>query len=441
MKKLTDELIGTYKAAYLAEKEKQKLAERLRTENIGDAAFDKEKASLQEFSFSVDLPTMKAVSQGNTGRCWMLAGLNLLREIAVQKMDRAALPNGIFEFSPAYLSFWDKLEKSNWFLETVIQDRDRPYDDRKVHSCFQFGVIDGGFWVYFTDLVRKYGLVPKEVMPETAQSANTETLNDCLNYFLRKVGADIRNAGTVGEDPARLYEMKDRAMKKVFSFLCQCYSCPPDTFSYSYAAKSGERKIAVYTPQAFCKELAGDILDHLVDTVSLPYEKLLFGEPCVLNDVFQVLGGQEERFFNLPFEEMKALCVEQLKDGLPVVCTADDDKMCREELQLWDDGCFDYEKTIGFSFDMSRKDYYQLKAGSAAHSLMITGVNIGKSGKPDRWKLENTYDIDGLHQGYFTCSDSWFDRYMVCAVLDRKYLRKYESALDNRPNGFEIWEI
>ena len=115
--------------------------------------------------------------------------------------------------------------------------------------------------------------------------------------------------------------------------------------------------------------------------------------------------------------------------------------MCRDELQLWDDESFDYEEAAGFSFEMSRKDYFQLKAGIACHSMLITGVHLGGDGKPQRWKILNSYDIDGLHQGYFTCSDSWFDKYMVNAVICKKYLGGYERQLQKKANPFDIWEI
>uniref|UniRef100_UPI00405693F5 aminopeptidase C n=1 Tax=Acetatifactor sp. TaxID=1872090 RepID=UPI00405693F5 len=441
MNELTVENIQKYKSSYWRNKEKLRLTDRFRMESISNIAFNEEKAKSQEFSFSIDIPTMKAVSQGYTGRCWLFAGLNLLREIATQKMDKDSLPEEDFQFSQAYLSFWDKIEKANYFLEMVIRDRNKPYDHRSVHSCFQYAITDGGFWTYFTDLVRKYGLVPTEAMPETAQSANTEVMNNYLNYYICKVSADIRNASAAGKDLEALYAMKEQAMDIIFSFLCQCYSCPPDTFLYSYTGSAGEKRTANYTAHSFRDELIGNFMDGLSSVISLPYEKLPFGRMCVLSDVFQVIGMQEEKFLNLPMEELKSYCARQLEEGVPIFCVADDDKMCQEELQLWDDSCFDYETITGFSFEMSRKDYFQLKAGTACHSMLITGVNIGEDGKPDRWKIENTYDVDGLHGGYFICSDSWFDKYMVSVVLDKKYLQQYETGINDEVGEFQIWEI
>ncbi len=441
MRGLTEDMISKYKKAYSANENNPELARMYRVSSISDIAFNMEKAKLQKFEFSIDIPTMKAVSQGYAGRCWIVAGLNLLREIAVEKMNRNALPDGEFQFSTAYLCFWDKVEKANCFLEKAIQNRNEPYDKREVHSWFQYAITDGGFWTYFTDLVRKYGVVPAEIMTETIQSANTEVMNNRLNYYIRKVSADIRNAASESKNIDDIFSIKEQAMERIFTFLCHCYGYPPDEFEYSYKRKNGDIQIKKYTPLVFSKELLEDFTEDYINVISLPYEKLPFGEMCVLNDVFRVVGMHDEIFLNLPLEELKEYCMRQLRDGIPVVCTADDDKMCREELQLWDDECFDYEKTTGFSFEMSRKDYFQLKAGTACHSMLITGVHIDEDGKPQRWKILNSYAIDGLHQGYFTCSDSWFDKYMVNVVIHKRYLDEYRKQGGKKINPFKIWDI
>lgn len=440
MRELTIDIINKYKEYYLTNENKE-LAQRYKSESISDIAFNEENAKLHEFDFSIEIPTMRAVSQGYAGRCWILAGLNFLREYAVQKIDRTSLPEGEIQFSAAYMCFWDKVEKANCFLEKAIQNRNEPYNKREVYSWFQYAVIDGGFWTYFTDLIRKYGLVPAQIMPETTQSSNTEEMNNRLNYYIRKVSADMRNAHMQGKSIEDLYLIKAQAMDRIFTFLCRCYGCPPDKFQYSYKTRSGKVQKDVYTPISFSNELLGNYIENFVNVISLPYEQLPFGEKCILSDVFQIVGMHEEIFLNLELEDLKVCCIEQLKAGMPVVCTVDDDKMCRDELQLWDDKSFNYEEVTGFSFEMSRKDYFQLKAGIACHSMLITGVHIAENGKPQRWKIENSYGVDGLHGGYFVCSDSWFNKYMVNVVIHKKIIEKYKNITNKKPNLFNIWDI
>lgn len=438
MKEITAAWIQTGKEAYRADEKNSVYEEEYRKKYISDIAFNAEKAKLQPFEFSIDIPTMEAVPQGYTGRCWIVAGLNLLREQIGKKLGENNVQGGNFQLSLSYLCFWDKLEKANCFLEKAIQYRKEPYDKREVHSWFQYAVTDGGFWTNFKELVNKYGIVPAESMPETFQSSNTEEMNNRLNYYLRKIGAEIRKADREGQTLEEITTIKDKALEKIFTFLCRCYGCPPDTFSYAPEEGKPEKQ---YTPESFYHDMAGDMLEQFVNVISLPYEKLPFGEACVLADVFQVVGGQEEQFLNLPLSALKEKCIEQLKDGVPVVCTADDDKMCMEELQLWDDGSFEHLETMGFDFEMSRKDYFQLKAGTASHSMLITGVHLGENGKPERWKIENSYGIDGIHKGYFVCSDSWFEKYVLSAVINKKYISETDNDRQHNRNPFYIWDI
>ena len=438
MEEITAAWIQTNKAAYRADEKNSVYEEEYRKKYISDIAFNEEKAKLQTFDFSIDIPTMAAVSQGYAGRCWIVAGLNLLREYIVRRFGKNNLQCRDFQLSLGYLCFWDKLEKANCFLEKVIQYRNEPYDKREVSSWFQYAVTDGGFWTNFKELVKKYGIVPAEIMPETFQSSNTEEMNNRLNYYLRKIGAGIRNAALEGQKIEDIAEIKEQALRRIFTFLCRCYGCPPDTFSFSL--EGGQQK-KQYTPKSFYSDITEGLLDQFVNVISLPYEKLPFGESCILTDVFQVIGGQEEQFLNLPLDVLKLKCMEQLKDGFPVVCMADDDKMCREELQLWDDNSFDYPEVTGFDFEMSRRDYFQLKAGTASHSMLITGVHLGENGTPERWKIENSYGMDGIHKGYFVCSDSWFEKYILSAVINKKYLSEKDSCPQQSRNLFNIWDI
>lgn len=64
-----------------------------------------------------------------------------------------------FELSQAYLFFWDKLEKANWFLEQIIDTADQDLDSRLIQELLGAPVNDGGQWDMAANLVTKYGLV------------------------------------------------------------------------------------------------------------------------------------------------------------------------------------------------------------------------------------------------------------------------------------------
>jgi len=104
-------------------------------------------------SMSHHLDDWEATDQKQSGRCWMFAGLNLLR---VGVADRLGVKE--FEFSQSYLQFWDKLEKANHWLESILATADRDVDDRTVAYLLARPISDGGQWNMFVNLVRKHGL-------------------------------------------------------------------------------------------------------------------------------------------------------------------------------------------------------------------------------------------------------------------------------------------
>src|SRR5687767_12143450 len=140
----------------------------------------------QVFSHNVD--TAKITSQKSSGRCWLFAGLNTLRMAAVQRLD----VEKDFEFSQNCMMFWDKLEKANYFYENILHTLDQPVGSRILDFLLDAPIQDGGQWDMFVNLVRKYGLVPKSLMPETQSSSSTGLMNGLITRKLRADAAKLR---------------------------------------------------------------------------------------------------------------------------------------------------------------------------------------------------------------------------------------------------------
>ena len=95
----------------------------------------------EQHVFNVKIPFEggPVTNQRQSGRCWLFASTNVFRVALMQKYGL-----GAFELSQAYLFFWDKLEKSNWFLEQVISTADMDLESRLVQTLMQEPLSDGG---------------------------------------------------------------------------------------------------------------------------------------------------------------------------------------------------------------------------------------------------------------------------------------------------------
>ncbi len=174
---LTEGALDTLAAAFAGDSTARLMQNAVTQTTVDDLALNRAVVTTTDNTFSTLLDDWTVTAQKKSGRCWMFAGLNLLRVGAREKMGLKQ-----FEFSQNYTLFWDKLERANYFLEAIIETADRDLDDRTVAFLLSgFSLMsDGGQWNMFVNLIQKHGLVPKSVMPESESSSNTQRMNSLL---------------------------------------------------------------------------------------------------------------------------------------------------------------------------------------------------------------------------------------------------------------------
>ena len=210
--------------------------------SIDEIALDRQVVVGTDTTVSNLLDDWSVTNQKNSGRCWLFAGLNLLRVGAAQAMNLKEL-----EFSQNHLMFWDKLERANYFLEAMIETADRDLDDRTVTFLVSDVTNDGGQWNMFVALVAKHGVVPKTVMPETHSSSKTARMNEILQSVLRQGALELRACPTEEQQ-----ERKQRIVEAVHRILCIHLGTPPERFLWQWADKDRVfHRDGEMTPQEF----------------------------------------------------------------------------------------------------------------------------------------------------------------------------------------------
>ena len=164
--------------------------------------------------FSIETPAQSITDQQQSGRCWMFSGMNVLRAAFAKRTDSLRV-----DFSQAYLFFYDQLEKANLFLQGVVETADKPMDDTRVQFFFKNPINDGGTFCGVADLADKYGLVPKEVMPETYSSDNTSQMARLVATKLREYGLDLRQMVADGKAAKDIEAEKTRMLATIYRML------------------------------------------------------------------------------------------------------------------------------------------------------------------------------------------------------------------------------
>ena len=387
---------------------------------IRTAARVPEAVAKNALAFDIDLAQGDRCNQQRSGRCWMFASLNTMRYRTIKKYNLKT-----FELSQAYPLFWDKLEKSNWFLCNIIDTLDEPLDGRLVSYLLTDPICDGGQWDMFRALVAKYGVCPKEAMPETACSKNTHEMDAYLTRYLRGCARRLRDAHAAGTAVDDLQQMRAQMVEEIYALLVTCLGEPPATFEVRLRDKDDNLALSgTFTPQEFFATAVDMQLDDFVSLISAPTADKPFGHAFTVSRLGNVVEAGGVRYLNLPVDELKRVAVAQLADGLPVWFGCDVDQSYLREEGIMDTASIDIDGLFGFAVEKCLDRAERLDYGESlmTHAMVFEGVRLNEDGKPTLWKVENSWGKDHGRDGFDTISDAWFDEYVYQVVVDKKYL-------------------
>ena len=407
----------------------------LSKQDVMDACYSPVPQLNRRRKFSLEIETLPVTNQEHSGRCWLFAALNVLRERIAKTLN---LKN--FELSQSYMAFWDKFERANYFLEAMVETASLPTDDRTVSFLLQTGVHDGGQWDMFANIVSKYGVVPKDVFGETYQSANTRNMNHLLNRSLKACAVKLRALVARNASPEEIRGEKERMLGDIYGFLCSCYAEPPRAFDFEYTDKDGVYHIEKgMTPRAFTEKYVGGLLNDTVSIINAPTRDKPYHKTYTVKFLGNVVGGRPVRHLNLTMDEFKQCVIRQLQAGKVVWFGSDVGKFGDREAGIWDDGSFNAPLLTGLDLEISKEDSLDYGFAAMNHAMVITGVNLDE-GRPTRWKIENSWGDAHGDKGYYICSDSWFDQYVFQAAVEKEYLCDLAAFAEQEPIILEPWD-
>ncbi|SEF66906.1 aminopeptidase C. Cysteine peptidase. MEROPS family C01B [Eubacterium ruminantium] len=380
-------------------------------------------------SFSVDIKTGKITDQKSSGRCWIFSALNTFRYEVMKKFN---LEN--FELSQNYIFFYDKLEKANYFLESVLKITDEPIDGR-LYSFLNAGPLaDGGQWDMFANLVEKYGVVPKEAFPDAASATASRWFDDFLTSKLREDAITLRNKSLSGEADEALQKEKTAMLNEIYRMLVISLGEPPKTFDITLRDKDDKviQENGI-TPKEFYDKYVGIRLSDQISIVNAPAENKPMNKMYTVKFLGNVVEGAPVHYLNLPIEKLKEAVIAQLKDGHPVWFGSDCLKFSVRKDGVFDRDSLRIEDLFNVKYKFTKGDRLMYGDSAMNHAMVLLGVNINNEGKADRWRIENSWGKDAGLDGYYVASDSWFDEFVYQVVVDRKYLDEETLKLLDQP--------
>lgn len=432
---ISAEMMQQIKQSYQNTASDKAIRNAIGSNDIRKLALNQDNLRAMDTHFSVKVNSKGVTNQESSGRCWLFTGLNVMRAKAIAKHNL-----GAFEFSQVYPFFFDQLEKANLFLQGVIDTSDKPMEDKMVEWLFRHPLSDGGTFTGVADIVSKYGLVPKDVMPETHSSENTNRMADLITLKLREQGLELREMAAKGSKADALNQKKTEMLGVVYRMLVLNLGVPPTEFTWTeYNAQGEPVSTETYTPMSFLKKY-GD--EHLLGN----YVMLMNDPSREYYKTYEIdydrhrYDGKNWTYINLPVEDIKEMAIASLKDSTMMYFSCDVGKFLDGKRGLLDVKNYDYESLMGTSFGMDKKQRVQSFASGSIHAMTLMAVDLDKEGKPTKWMVENSWGTAG-YNGHLIMTDEWFNEYMFRLVVETKYVpEKISNLLKRKPVRLPAWD-
>ena len=429
---ISADMLSRISKSYTGSAEQKAVRNALATNSIAALAVNAENLAMIDTHFSDRVQTKGITNQLSSGRCWLFTGLNVLRAKMINKYD---LPS--MEFSQNYNSFYDLLEKSNLFLQAIIDTRSLPLDDRKVDWLIKNPIGDGGQFTGVSNLIMKYGVVPKEAMPETYQSNNTSGMLNILRQKLREYALELREL-----KPAQTAARKEAMLSEVYRILAECVGVPPTEFEWTRYDKQGNVvSKKTYTPKSFYEEYLGEDLEkNYIMVMNDPSRE--YGKVYEIEYDRHVYDGENWVYLNLPIERIKEMAIASIKDNTAMYFSCDVGKFSNRSTGVLDINAYDYESLFRTSLPMDKKQRIQTYSSLSSHAMTLIAVDVDpESGKTKKWMVENSWGASSGYQGNMIMTDEWFNEYMFRLVVEKKYVpADIMKMLEQKPIMLPSWD-
>ena len=424
-------MMETIRSGYKGTAAERAVKNALATTPISTLATNGDNLAMCDTHFAYRVKTKGITDQKSSGRCWLFTGLNVLRAKMIVKHDLRE-----FEFSQNYLSFHDLLEKSNLFLQGIIDTRNLPLDDRKVDWLLKNPIGDGGQFTGVSNLITKYGAVPSSAMPETYQSNNTRDMRMILSLKLREYALTLRSA-----KKGETHKLKTQMLTEIYGILVKCLGTPPTEFEWTRYNSKGEKvSTKVYTPKGFYDEFIGEDLEsNYIMVMNDPTRE--YGKVYEIDYDRHTYDGDNWLYINLPIERIKQIAIASIKDNTAMYFSCDVGKFFDRKKGVLDIANLDYQSLFGVEFPMDKKQRISTFASGSSHAMTLIAVDVDNNGQTTKWMVENSWGPASGYKGNVIMTDEWFNEYMFRLVAERKYVpQDILKMLEQKPIQLPAWD-
>ncbi|KAG6464780.1 hypothetical protein O3G_MSEX014724 [Manduca sexta] len=257
-----------------------------------EVAISRKKAdcTLHNYNIKVESEGKPVTNQEHSGRCWLFAALNVMR---LPFMKKYAIEE--FEFSQSYLFFWDKIERSHYWLNNIVitAKEGEQLDGRLLNFLLKDPINDGGQWDMIVNLVNKYGVMPKKCFPESFSSKRSLHMNALIKTKLREYAKQLRDKVAAKASYEEIQATINKQIAVIYNIVATCLGTPPEKFTFEfYNKEKAYNSFGPLTPKDHDYRL---VFNTEVQIGLEKKDRLLYGDSCMTHAmVFTAVGTDEQ---------------------------------------------------------------------------------------------------------------------------------------------------
>lgn len=351
--------------------------------------------------------------QYSSGRCWIYATCHFLRQEYYKKYQTDLL------LSQEYLAFYDLLEKSNCFINYIIDHISDSIDDRIFLMLLKHPIQDAGQWDYIVNILDKYGVAPQNYMMKNSQSKNTGDMIAVLSNMLRITASNIKKEYVLKNKKADFNFIKKNEMSKIYSFLCAAMGEPPESIEI-YVGSDAQQKEKMTPREFYHTFFPSERIKTMIPITSLSGLEMQADHAYEIEGLKNMVEGRSVRYLNLGRREFKRLILDQLQHNMPVWFGCDSRYGVDKKKGVLDLNFYDMNQ-IGIQLP-DREESLLYHISELTHAMLFEGVRFDSKGRLSGWLVKNSYGPEKGNNGYLDMKDRWFDQYVYEAVIDRSLL-------------------
>lgn len=141
-------------------------------------------------------------------------------------------------------------------------------------------------------------------------------------------------------------------------------------------------------------------------------------------EITRCISGLIRPDVNAPITALEDAVIACIRANTPLFFGCDVGKSSSTPLGIMDTDLFDLQSAYGFTYSLNKADRLRMGETQMTHAMVISAVHLDASGRPLKYKVENSWSDAAGEKGWFMMTSEWFREHVFQVVVPRGLAEK-----------------